>query len=65
MSMGGTSGALYSLMLAKAGMAFETDNGGIDAVIWKAALRDGINGTLHYSNANPGDRTMVRINFQL
>lgn len=57
-SMGGTSGALYSLMLAKAGMTFETENKVINANIWVQALRDGINGTLHYSNAKTGDRTM-------
>ncbi|KAJ9585035.1 hypothetical protein L9F63_020626 [Diploptera punctata] len=57
-SMGGTSGALYSLLLAKAGMVFEAENQVIDANTWGRALRGAISGTLYYSTAKPGDRTM-------
>ncbi|PSN34369.1 Triokinase/FMN cyclase [Blattella germanica] len=57
-TMGGTSGALYSLMLARAGLAFETTKKSIDATTWGLALKEAITGTLHYSTAKPGDRTM-------
>ena len=60
-AMGGTSGALYSLMLTMAGMALEAEVETVTARTWATALRAGTNGTLHYSQAKPGDRSMVRM----
>jgi hypothetical protein len=60
-AMGGTSGALYSLMLTMTGMALEAEVEAITARTWATALRAGTNGTLHYSQAKLGDRSMVRM----
>jgi len=60
-AMGGTSGALYSLMLTMAGMALEAEDEAVTARTWATSLRAGANGTLHYSQAKPGDRSMVRM----
>ena len=60
-AMGGTSGALYSLMLTMAGMALEAEVEAVTARTWATALRAGTNGTLHYSQAKLGDRSMVRM----
>lgn len=55
-SMGGSSGALYSLLLLGASRAFELLTG-FDA--WVAALELGIKLTAKYSMAHIGDRTML------
>jgi hypothetical protein len=66
MTMGGTSGALYSLFLAMAGMALEAEMKAITARTWAVAWIAGTDGTLRYSQAKLGDRSMVRImNFLL
>lgn len=60
-TMGGTSGALYSLMLTIAGMALETQIEVVTPKTWAEAWLAGTHGTLHYSQAKLGDRSMVRI----
>lgn len=60
-TMGGTSGALYSLMLTMAGMALETETEAVTAKTWVEAWLAGTHGTLHYSQAKLGDRSMVRM----
>ncbi|XP_069695293.1 triokinase/FMN cyclase-like isoform X2 [Periplaneta americana] len=57
-TMGGTSGALYSLLLTMAGMALESESTGVTVKSWTQAWRASINGTLRYSQAKPGDRSM-------
>jgi hypothetical protein len=59
--MGGTSGALYSLMLTVAGTALETETEAVTAKTWAEAWLAGTHGTLHYSQAKLGDRSMVRM----
>jgi hypothetical protein len=61
MTMGGTSGALYSLLLTMAGMALETKIEVVTARTWAVAWIAGTDGTLRYSQAKLGDRSMVRI----
>jgi dihydroxyacetone kinase len=60
-AMGGTSGALYSLMLTMAGTALEAEAAAMTARTWATALMAGTNGTMHYSQAKLGDRSMVRM----
>jgi dihydroxyacetone kinase len=60
-TMGGTSGALYSLLLAMAGMALETEIKAVTARTWAVAWIAGTDGALRYSQAKLGDRSMVRI----
>jgi len=48
-------------MLTMAGMALEAKDEAVTARTWATALRAGTNGTLHYSQAKPGDRSMVRM----
>lgn len=55
-NMGGTSGALYSLLFHGAAKAF-TVLSGYDA--WVAALENGIKLVMKYSMAQVGDRTML------
>jgi hypothetical protein len=59
--MGGTSGALYGLMLTLTGMALETEVEAITAKTWAVAWMAGTDRTQHYSKAKLGDRSMVRI----
>ncbi|XP_011497578.1 PREDICTED: bifunctional ATP-dependent dihydroxyacetone kinase/FAD-AMP lyase (cyclizing)-like [Ceratosolen solmsi marchali] len=60
--MGGTSGALYSLMFTAAGSALSnSDNTESWLEIWARAWRAGINGIMKYSKAVPGDKTMIDV----
>uniref|UniRef100_V9KJR4 Triokinase/FMN cyclase n=1 Tax=Callorhinchus milii TaxID=7868 RepID=V9KJR4_CALMI len=55
-SMGGTSGALYSLFLTAAAQQLVGDQ---TAVGWVAAMAAGIEVMQRYGGASPGDRTML------
>ncbi|XP_044590099.1 triokinase/FMN cyclase-like [Cotesia glomerata] len=55
--MGGTSGAVYSLIFTTAASALP--NTEIKAVDWGRAWKSAINGVTKYSKAQPGDRTML------
>ncbi|XP_008553178.1 triokinase/FMN cyclase isoform X1 [Microplitis demolitor] len=58
--MGGTSGAVYSLMFTTAASALadsEAEAGWPQ--LWAQAWRSAINGVIKYSKAEPGDRTML------
>ncbi|CAG2053599.1 unnamed protein product [Timema podura] len=56
--MGGTSGAIYSLLLTTASSSLEGLEE-IGAEIWGKAWRCGIQGIMRYSTARLGDRTML------
>ncbi|XP_048736660.2 triokinase/FMN cyclase-like [Ostrea edulis] len=55
-SMGGSSGALYSLFLTSASLCLQSSVGPAD---WVKALVNGNNTIMRYGGAEPGDRTMV------
>lgn len=58
--MGGTSGALYSLMFTTAAATFvDTSKNDNLMQIWARTFRAGINGMMMYSKAQLGDKTMV------
>jgi hypothetical protein len=61
MTMGGTSGALYSLLFTMAGMALGAEVKAVTARTWAVAWIAGTDGTLRYSQTKLGDRSMVRI----
>jgi dihydroxyacetone kinase len=52
-SMGGSSGVLLAIMLARAGEAYR------DGAGWIGALADGVAAMQIYGGAGPGDRTML------
>ncbi|KAK0410366.1 hypothetical protein QR680_005099 [Steinernema hermaphroditum] len=54
--VGGTSGAIYALMLSAASSAFEKRFSSADLLV---ALEDGLEAIQKYGHARPGDRTMV------
>lgn len=60
--MGGTSGAIYSLMFTTAAAEMSKINK-VDnwLKIWSQTWRAGINGVMKYSKARLGDKTMVSI----
>ena len=62
-SMDGTSGAIYSIFLnALAHGLREQDKGSrqvVDARVWAAALRSGLQALAKYTPARPGDRTLL------
>ncbi|XP_033606442.1 triokinase/FMN cyclase isoform X2 [Cryptotermes secundus] len=58
MTMGGTSGALYSLMLTMTGTALGAKVKAVTARTWAVAWIAGTAGTLRYSQAKLGDRSM-------
>ncbi|KAL8585787.1 hypothetical protein ACOMHN_037350 [Nucella lapillus] len=55
-TMGGSSGALYSLLLTAAAVPLQT---GVQAGDWAKALRTGIEALQRYGGAKPGHRTML------
>ncbi|XP_011445175.3 triokinase/FMN cyclase [Magallana gigas] len=55
-SMGGSSGALYSLFLTSASRALQND---VTKSGWERALNEGTSTVIRYGGAQPGDRTMV------
>lgn len=58
--MGGTSGALYSLMFTAAAAKLSKINNVKDWLeVWAQAWRAGIDGIMKYSKAKLGDKTMV------
>jgi dihydroxyacetone kinase len=58
--MGGTSGAIYSLMFTAAAAALSSiDNTESWLKIWAQVWRAGMNGIMKYSKAEQGDKTMV------
>jgi len=58
--MGGTSGGIYSILLAAAGRAFQDQVGGeVDSLAWVRGLRYGLEAVMKYGGAEPGDRTMI------
>lgn len=64
--MGGTSGAVYSLMFttAAAALAKVDDKKEVEwETVWDEAWRCAIDGIMKYSKARPGDRTMVHLSF--
>jgi dihydroxyacetone kinase len=64
-SMGGSSGALYTIFFSAAadaaGMVTEESARGVDARVEDVAamLRAGMEGVMHWGGAAPGDRTMI------
>ncbi|GLH07412.1 Uncharacterized protein GBIM_12872 [Gryllus bimaculatus] len=57
--MGGTSGAVYSLLLARAARSLAQEPSAMDADAWARAWRASLYGLAHYSTARPGDRTLL------
>lgn len=58
--MGGTSGAVYSLIFTTAASTLADAKEDKDwAYLWAQAWRSGIDSVMKYSKARPGDRTMV------
>ncbi|XP_076464113.1 triokinase/FMN cyclase-like [Babylonia areolata] len=55
-TMGGSSGALYSLLLTAAAVPLQA---GVQSADWVKALRAGIDALKRYGGAEPGDRTML------
>nr|XP_022334864.1 triokinase/FMN cyclase-like isoform X2 [Crassostrea virginica] len=55
-SMGGSSGALYSLFFTSAAGPLQQDVTGSG---WKRALKEGTDTVMRYGGARPGDRTMI------
>ncbi|XP_046417141.1 triokinase/FMN cyclase-like isoform X2 [Neodiprion pinetum] len=59
-TMGGTSGAIYSLMFTTAAAELKLPQcGQVCPLTWSQAWRGGIDGILRYSKARLGDRTML------
>ncbi|MEA3083823.1 MAG: hypothetical protein QOC89_1520, partial [Paraburkholderia sp.] len=56
--VGGTSGPLYAVMLLRAAVALERDDG-VSARAWSSAFSEGVAGLMELGGARPGDRTMV------
>jgi dihydroxyacetone kinase len=56
--VGGTSGPLYAVMLLRATVALEREDGA-SARAWSAAFSEGVAGLMELGGAHPGDRTMV------
>lgn len=52
-SMGGSSGVLLAILLARAAEAYRTGDG------WVRSLRAGLDAMQKYGGARPGDRTMI------
>ncbi|XP_012275857.1 triokinase/FMN cyclase isoform X2 [Orussus abietinus] len=60
--MGGTSGAVYSLLFTTAGTELSLAKSGEDWLeTWAHAWRGGIDGIIRYSKARIGDRTMLDV----
>ncbi|XP_066998700.2 PTS-dependent dihydroxyacetone kinase 1, dihydroxyacetone-binding subunit DhaK [Anabrus simplex] len=57
-SMGGTSGAIYSLLFMTASNALHKMDQ-LTAENWGLVWKSGLDGVMSYSNARPGDRTML------
>ncbi|XP_012268299.2 triokinase/FMN cyclase-like [Athalia rosae] len=58
--MGGTSGAVYSLMFTTAAAELEVSvDSKVSPLSWAHAWRGGIDGIMRYSKARLGDRTML------
>lgn len=57
--MGGTSGALYSLMFTLAGKELANCDNENWPQLWHNAWKTAINGIMKYSKARIGDKTMV------
>ncbi|XP_061162584.1 triokinase/FMN cyclase-like [Saccostrea echinata] len=55
-SMGGSSGALYSLFFTSASHSLQNN---VSMTGWKEALSNGTSTIMRYGGAQPGDRTMV------
>ncbi|XP_066990996.2 triokinase/FMN cyclase, partial [Anabrus simplex] len=60
-TMGGTSGALYSIFFAAAAKPFQivSEDTPVDARLWLEALRQGTKAVMRYGRAEVRDRTMV------
>ena len=64
--MGGTSGAIYSLMFTTAAAELSKINSAENWLkVWAQAWRAGIGGVMKYSKARLGDKTMVFLYFNV
>ncbi|KAJ3202140.1 hypothetical protein HDU82_007588 [Entophlyctis luteolus] len=60
-SMGGSSGALYCILLDSASASWASQNDGSRREAWTSAFEAGVSAVMKYGRAEVGDRTMVDV----